>query len=252
MTVESDDACGRRVVDAPFLLPLERRSLLTLTPSRGALVVSCTADELRDTMERMSGRRITGSLPPRSGDDAAITLLQAPELVAGTIREVCRAAGSRHPGDVITPSTTLLEQHLLGTLSLGLAPLVPELRAIRSPGGPHYLHTARDHIERHLAEPLTVGDVAAACGVSERQLQAAFSEHLSTTPLQFIRERRLARARRLLTDPAPAAQATVASIAAQVGVMHLGRFAKAYAERYGESPSTTLAAARGDGPRASR
>jgi len=54
---------------------------------------------------------------------------------------------------------------------------------------------ARDFIELHLSERLTVASVASAVGVSPRTLQAAFRTEMQTTPTDYIRGRRLDQAR---------------------------------------------------------
>lgn len=99
---------------------------------------------------------------------------------------------------------------------------------------------AKDFVEMHLAEPLTVADIAAAAGVSERTLQSAFRSELATTPIAYLKARRLERARADLADAATADAVGVTTIAARWGFGHLGRFAAEYRARFGESPSQTL------------
>ena len=94
-------------------------------------------------------------------------------------------------------------------------------------------------IEEHAAEPLTVADVAEAVGVSARALQDGFRRHLGTTPVSYLRDVRLDRVRAELTAAAPGAT-TVTDVAYRWGFFHPGRFAAAYRERFGESPSRTL------------
>lgn len=100
--------------------------------------------------------------------------------------------------------------------------------------------TAKDFIDQHLAEPITVGDIAGAAGVSERTLQAAFQSELDTTPMTYVRDRRLERARADLADAAVSDDVNVTMIATRWGFGHLGRFAAEYKARFGESPSHTL------------
>jgi len=86
---------------------------------------------------------------------------------------------------------------------------------------------------------ITVPELAAASGVGVRALQAAFRKELDTTPLAFLRERRLTRARRMLEQADPAV-VSVAEVADHCGFAHHGRFATDYRRRFGESPSETL------------
>lgn len=99
---------------------------------------------------------------------------------------------------------------------------------------------AVDFIERNLARPIQVQDVADAAGVSLRTLQAFFAEDLQQTPSAFIRNRRLERVRADLADAPPGSATTVSQIATRWGFTHLGRFATKYHQRFGETPSQTL------------
>jgi AraC-like DNA-binding protein len=99
---------------------------------------------------------------------------------------------------------------------------------------------AKDHIEVHLSEPLTVADIADAAGVSARTLQATFRSELDTTPMTYVRDRRLDRARAELADAAGDDAVNVTLIATRWGFGHLGRFAAEYRARFGETPSATL------------
>lgn len=95
-------------------------------------------------------------------------------------------------------------------------------------------------IDGHYVEALTVPDIAEAVGVSVRSLQEGFRRDLGTSPMAYLRERRLAAAGprcwpptrgsgRSRTSPRPTASCT------------LGRFSVEYRRAFGESPSATLA-----------
>lgn len=96
-------------------------------------------------------------------------------------------------------------------------------------------------IDAHLEEPITVGRLCEVAGVGERALQKAFESRRGLSPMRFVAERRLARARRLLENAGPCD--TVTDIALRLG-FHLGRFAGLYRELFGEHPSQTLLHAR--------
>ncbi|WP_052226500.1 helix-turn-helix transcriptional regulator [Microbacterium mangrovi] len=99
---------------------------------------------------------------------------------------------------------------------------------------------ARSYIDEHLCEPITVHDVAAAARLSVRGVQYGFRKAYGMSPMAYLRAERLAAVRRDLLAADPVAGATVAGIARQWGFAHLGRFAGAYRDAYGESPSLTL------------
>jgi AraC-like DNA-binding protein len=85
---------------------------------------------------------------------------------------------------------------------------------------------------------LSIGKLAASCGVAPRTLQKHFKQFIGKTPAQLRFETRMERARRELLRAKP--DVSVADVAASCGIRHLGRFATLYRERFGETPSATL------------
>jgi transcriptional regulator GlxA family with amidase domain len=69
-------------------------------------------------------------------------------------------------------------------------------------------------------------------------LEAHFRAYLGTTPLGWVRRRRLARARQQLL--AAADRESVTGVALANGFTELGRFAGQYRNQFGELPSQTL------------
>lgn len=90
-------------------------------------------------------------------------------------------------------------------------------------------------VEQRLACDLTVAEMAAAAGVSERSVFNLFASFLDTTPMAHVADRRLARARALLVQGGW----TAAAAARASGIAHAGRFGQAYRRRFGEMPSDT-------------
>lgn len=103
---------------------------------------------------------------------------------------------------------------------------------------PTALRRAVAYIDEHLDQPVTVAAVAAAARMSVRGLQALFHRELGTTPLQYLRRRRLAAARADLLAATDAG--VVAIIARRWGFPHAARFAAEYRDEFGELPSATL------------
>jgi len=97
---------------------------------------------------------------------------------------------------------------------------------------------AEEFIIAHLNDPLTIGDIAAAAGVSARSLHRNFRLHRGYSPMDFLRLARLERVRAEFETGRQ--NITVTSIAMDYGFFHLGRFAHFYKRRYGESPCKTL------------
>ncbi len=105
---------------------------------------------------------------------------------------------------------------------------------------------ARQFLEYHLDEPVTVTQLCEVTNVSRRTLQYSFESILGISPIQYLRISRLNGVRRSLvhTKNGP----VVSDIAAQWGFWHLSQFAKDYKQLFGEQPSQTLEW-RGEGQR---
>lgn len=104
---------------------------------------------------------------------------------------------------------------------------------------------AEEWIDAHLTEPIGVDEMALATGVGVRSLQLSFQRARGYSPMQAILRRRLESAREALLNAGPGD--TVTSIVAHYGIFELGRFSQRYRERYGETPSQTLARRHGNG-----
>ena len=105
---------------------------------------------------------------------------------------------------------------------------------------------ADEYLRDHVARPIYTEELCAALGISAATLAEAFGATFGITPHRFLKLRRLAMVRNVLRSregPAP----LVKSVALAHGFWHLGQFAAEYRAMYGESPSETLARARGGG-----
>jgi AraC-like DNA-binding protein len=101
------------------------------------------------------------------------------------------------------------------------------------------LRRALQHVDDHLAEPISVVDLAEAAGLGLRGLHAAFRRHLDTTPMEHVRRARLAAARQELLAAEPG-EGAVDRVAARWGFVRTRRFVQRYREAYGETPAETL------------
>ena len=99
---------------------------------------------------------------------------------------------------------------------------------------------AMDFMQEHIAEPISLSEIAVAAKVSVRTLQQGFRQFRNTTPIAYLHEIRMIAARRDLLE-ADSTQA-VADIALRWGFTHFGRFAADYKKRFGQLPSQTLRA----------
>ena len=102
-------------------------------------------------------------------------------------------------------------------------------------GGVGHFAAAKSFILQRLRDPqLSAPLVAAAIGISDRQLSRVFAQE-GISVVRFIREERLQLARRLLADPGNPRQ-PLARLAAELGFSSQPHFSRAYKELFGVSP----------------
>ena len=128
------------------------------------------------------------------------------------------------------------EDTLLGLLLSELPHNYSAQLASTGSGAPRVINRVRDYIEAHPQEALSVSDLARAASTSTRSLQQAFGTYLGTTPMSFLRARRLELARQQMLSNH---EMSVTDVALACGFTHLSRFARYYRERFGETPLAT-------------
>lgn len=132
--------------------------------------------------------------------------------------------------------------HDLAALVIGAsrdAAAIAEGRGVRVA---RYAAVKADIAARLSDRALTVGAVAARQGVSPRYVQMLF-EAEGTTFSQYVLNRRLVRAHRLLTDPRHA-RSPIGAVALEAGFGDLSSFNRAFRRLYGASPSDVRSGAR--------
>lgn len=90
-----------------------------------------------------------------------------------------------------------------------------------------------DHIEDHLADDLSLEVMAERAGMPVTQLWRSFRAHLGTSPHQYILQRRLEHARRLLEDGTE----PIAEIAVQAGFSSQSHLASAFRKYFQITPA---------------
>ncbi len=89
------------------------------------------------------------------------------------------------------------------------------------------------HIDSHMAEPVSLDDLAARCYVSPGHFRKRFRETTGLSPLEYINRRRVAMAQELLAQ----AELTVAEVAGRVGVPDANYFSRLFRQMVGVTPS---------------
>lgn len=88
-------------------------------------------------------------------------------------------------------------------------------------------------IEARLREPLSVGDLAQAAGLSRARFAAAFAATMGQSPMAYVRARRLERVRRALE----AGEGDLARLAVRCGFSSHAHMTTAFRNAFGVSPS---------------
>jgi len=230
---------GRRQLTATpnraVLLPADQ--CYTVRSERGPkLAASVTTDRLvQELEERWPGRR--GHFSIRSIEIP----LSGPERARfDAMARRWRALAANDAGGESVTTTQRIEDEFVSFLAdrimrdAGVQPLSPRNR-IR-------VDRLVEWIDRHLFEPLDVERLAAVSGIGPRGLTRICLAARGVTPMELVRNRRLEAVQRALKSSG--GDALVSHVAFDKGFNHLGRFASAYREAFGEAPSETLERAR--------
>lgn len=122
------------------------------------------------------------------------------------------------------PLGRLYAESLANTLAMHLVRRysVPRLRQQSSRGGltGKRLRRAAEFINEHLGQDLTLADIAESAGLSQYHFARAFKQTTGLTPQQYLTERRVERAKHLLT----ASDLPLVEVAAIVGFKNQSHF----------------------------
>jgi AraC-like DNA-binding protein len=111
-------------------------------------------------------------------------------------------------------------------------------KQVALPNGYALTH-AEDYICANLETAITRDDLANVAGISIRSLSRTFEKKYGIGPMGFVRQRRLDACYTRLRGSEPGTT-TVTDVAMSYGFNHVGKFAIAYKEAFGESPSASL------------
>ena len=95
-----------------------------------------------------------------------------------------------------------------------------------------HLRRARDHADRHYAEPVDLDTMASVAGLSRYHFIRLFRATYGVTPAAYVSQRRIERAQDLLR----ATNLTVTEVCHAVGFTSLGSFSSRFRALVGESP----------------
>jgi AraC-like DNA-binding protein len=133
-----------------------------------------------------------------------------------------------------------LRQLLLDGLLLGQPHNYTETISAPAPVGCRSaIAKAVELVQDRPGEPWSSTTLAREVHVSVRAVQEGFKRDVGRPPMTYLRDVRLRRVHDALQRAVPGST-TVEAVALEWGLVHMGRFAAAYREAFGELPSTTL------------
>ncbi len=205
-----------------------------------------TADGTARTNVWIAAARVEAALQACLGEPLRAPLVFAPGLDwtrgagAGLHRLLLHLAEELpQPGGGLAanaPALAAFTDLFVHTALQGLAHSYTERLARQRDGAtPACVRRAESYFRDHADQAIRLEDAAAAVGCSVRALQYAFRRFRDTTPHAALVQARLELARAALAR----GEASTTSIARCYGFANAGRFAAAYARRFGETPSET-------------
>ncbi|MBB3396031.1 AraC family transcriptional regulator [Rhizobium sp. BK060] len=187
-------------------------------------------------LSHMLGRSITGRIDIRPHFDLTSDLGRSVVDLSGQLYRGLREGASLRQSPLALASlcdavTYLILENCQHRYSNELAQSAPA-------PAPRQIRWAIEYMQEHIAEPISLIDIANAAKVSVRTLQQGFRHFRNTSPMAYLQEMRMAAVHHDLLDGPT--ERRVAEIATNWGFRHLGRFAAEYRKRFGCPPSHTL------------
>lgn len=151
-------------------------------------------------------------------------------LIAETARV---GLGFDHPlmratlGETVTRALLLGQPHDHAHLLTNRAPAASQA----------VVRLVEEYVSAHAADPIRRTDLVALAGAPMASIDAAFRAHRATTPMGFLRKKRLVLARERLLQPEPGE--TVTDLAQSLGFLRRETFDAAYAAELGETAVET-------------
>ncbi|MGY4512406.1 helix-turn-helix transcriptional regulator [Bradyrhizobium sp. USDA 3650] len=213
---------------------LGQRTHQRTTREGGWGVISLPSDELAAYSKALTGE----SLRAPSDDCVVMPADEATKVLLSLISKLCDVAETA--GEFFLKACAAsIERELLDALVICLS-----TRNADRPSNSRRRHSEimvrfEECLARVTEPHLNLSELCTTIGVPERTLRLCCAEFLGVSPSRYYLLRRLNRARSALRDADPAS-ASVSEIARNHHFTELGRFAVAYRDVFGETPSSTL------------
>ena len=241
------DTCEYRANGAP----IRKSSFLTLDPGTEFALSTrlqhnwCSISVPTEAL----GRDANFDAPPKAAGQTGCRVTRPDRHLARRFQTAVRdvlAMAAAHPEYESSLGATVASAELLELAALILGR--GQLRELDPAGRPkipreEIVRRSKKLLEKREGEYVSVADLVAASGVSERTLRTAFNETFWVGPSRYLQLRNLHRIRRALQAAEPE-ETTVADVLVQHGEWQFGRCAARYKRLFGELPSDTLRAMR--------
>ena len=179
----------------------------------------CTPSGVPSATRELEGRRLTGLLRAVIDDaDLTCTFLNSRECFAVFERDIVNAFGRAW-------STAETNR------GNGSSALERRGRLVKK---------AEQYVIAHLDESIRMDRLCREVGASARALEYAFHDVYGMGAMRYLRLVRLNEVRKALLESGGSNPTTVTAAAMDWGFWHLGEFAAAYRQLFGEAPSATL------------
>lgn len=160
--------------------------------------------------------------------------------LGGFINGLCHYLGESITGETKSMHPALVS-NLVESLSRALLFSQPHsfshlLEAPAPPSSRTVVRMVEEYVDAHAGGPIVATDLARVTGASVQSIESAFLEHRQTSPLSFLRQRRLERAHRLLLENPSVSITHAAQVA---GYLRVESFEAAYFKAFHEMPMQT-------------
>ena len=199
-------------------------------------MIDIDKQRLRDTIGVMTGKQsaIAGDLHAPMSVSLRAGTLRFDQM----LRHVCSMA-DQFSGAPDLLNRSGLDDVLYRTLGTMFAPAAlicatPDL----SFNDRHSFNVICDYLMAHLTEPITLTELERKSGLSARTLQYQFARYAGISPMAWLKQQRLIKARQMLQQPGGVRSVT--ELAMDLCFSSASRFAAEYRQQFGRAPSDDL------------
>lgn len=203
---------------------------------RSILMIDVDKQRLNETIGVMTGQtpRVLGDFNAPMSVNLRTGSLRFDQM----LRHVCSMA-DQFSGAPDLLNRSGLDDVIYRTLGMMFAPAeLLGATPVASFNDRHSFNVIRDYLMAHLTEPITLTDLERMSGLSARTLQYQFARYAGMSPMAWLKQQRLIKARQLLQQPGAVHSVTVLSM--DLCFSSPSRFAAEYRQQFGRAPSDDL------------